>query len=360
MKSLLLASDSFKGTLSTSNIVSIASQVIETDFEGEWILDSLLVADGGEGTLEAFSPYWGGRIVEVETIDAEGNSIKTPLLINEKGEALIEVASVVGLPLLKGTISPLERTTKGIGVLIKKAISLGAKKIFVGLGGSSTNDLGIGMLSELGIKFLGVKDPTMMEASSIKGIDASDSYLKGKNVQFICLSDVTNPLLGRNGATYVYGPQKGYTNLEGLEKSMSRLASFYEKATSKSLQNQPGLGAAGGLCAAFYAFMDARIESGIETLLRLSNFEKRAAKADLVITGEGSFDEQSLQGKVYSGIRKFVPKEKLVVLCGKSKIAHPEVPVYEVSKKGASFSCIKEHAKEDYARALRKVLSERK
>ena len=360
MKRLLLASDSFKGTLSTSDIVNIASSVIDEYFKDEWTLDPLLIADGGEGTLDAFFPYWEGERIEVESVDAEGNPIKAPLLLNSKGEALIEAASVIGLPLIKGTLSPLERTTKGFGILIKKAVSLGAKKIFVGLGGSSTNDLGIGMLSELGIKFLGIKEPTMKEASSIKGIDASSFCLKGKDIQFACLSDVTNPLLGRNGATYVYGPQKGYEDLEELEKSMSKLASLYEKATSKSLQNQPGLGAAGGLCAAFYAFMDAKIESGIETLLKLSNFEERAAKADLIITGEGSFDEQSLQGKVYSGIRRHAPKEKLAVICGTNKLAHPEVPVYEISKKNSSFPYIKEHAKEDYAKALRKVLEERK
>ena len=360
MKRLLLASDSFKGTLSTSDIVDIAKSVIDEYFKHEWTSDPMLIADGGEGTLNVFAPYWGGKRIEVETIDAEGNPIKAPLLLNTKGEALVEAASVIGLPLIKGTISPLERTTKGLGILIKRAVSLGAKKIFVGLGGSSTNDLGIGMLSELGIKFLGTKESTMKEASNITGIDASSFYLKNKDAQFVCLSDVTNPLLGRNGATYVYGPQKGYEDLEELEKSMSKIASLYEKATSKSLQNQPGLGAAGGLCAAFYAFMDARIESGIETLLKLSNFEERTAKADLIITGEGSFDEQSLQGKVYSGIAKHTPKEKLIVICGASKLAHPEVPVYEISKKDAPFSYIKDHAKEDYAKALRKVLEERK
>ena len=358
MKRLLLASDSFKGTLSNKDIVNIASSIIERYFKNEWVLDPLLIADGGEGTLDAFSPYWEGKKVEVDTIDAEGRQIKAPLLVNTKGEALFEVASVIGLPSIKGTIPPLARTTKGLGILIKKAVSLGAKRIFVGLGGSSTNDLGMGMLSELGIQFLGEEDPTMAEAASIKGIDASNYYLKGKNVQFVCLSDVGNPLLGKNGATYVYGPQKGYEDLEGLEKSMSKLASLYEEATSKSLQSLPGLGAAGGLGAAFYAFMDAKIESGIETLLKFSDFEERAAKADLVITGEGSFDEQSLQGKAYSGIRRRTPKEKLVVLCGRCQAVVSDTQVYETSKKEESFASIKKHAKEEYGKALRRVLQD--
>ena len=353
----MLASDSFKGTLSSNDIAHIARELISEEFSDAWTLDCQLMADGGEGTVEAFSSLWGGDRREIETVGAEGDTLSCPLLLNEKGEALFEVASVIGLPLIKKKTPSLSRTTKGIGVVIREAVRLGARKIYVGLGGSSTNDLGIGMLSELGVRFEGVSNPTMANAKDISSIDASGFELAGKGIEFVCLSDVTNPLLGEDGATFVYGPQKGYVNSLGyLEDQMARLASMYEKATSKSLQKVPGLGASGGLGAAFHAFMDAEIASGIETLLRSSRFKERAEKADLIITGEGSFDEQSLQGKVFSGVRANTPKGKLVVLCGRNRIKEPGVPIYETSERNRPCLYIKEHAKEGYRDALKHVL----
>ncbi len=357
MKKLLLASDSFKGTLSSKDIVSIAQKVISDGFKNEWELDYQILADGGEGTVEAFSSILDGKMVYVDTIDAERSPIKAPIFVTNNGSAFIEVASVVGLPMVKGSVDPLERTSKGLGILIKEALKLNIKKIYIGLGGSSTNDLGIGMLEELGVKFIGVNDVSMMNADKIEDIDASSFLLKDTKVEFICLSDVTNPLLGENGATYVFGPQKGYgTYLDILEERMGKLADLYEKVTKKSIKTVPGSGAAGGLGAAFYSFFDATMRSGIEEILNLSNFKERAAKADLVITGEGSFDEQSLHGKVFTGVSKYAPKEKIVVLCGVNKMDTRDIPIYETSPKGVPFEYIKEHAKEGYAATLRKVL----
>ena len=359
MKTLLLASDSFKGTLSSLEIASIAKEIIENDFRDDWSLDYQLIADGGEGTLDAFEPFWGGKRFEEEAFDAERKPNKCPFLLNERGDALIEVASIIGLPLIKGAIPPLERTTKGLGVLIKKAIALGARKIYVGLGGSSTNDMGIGMLRELGVRFRGVNEPTMANASQIVSLDASGFFLKSKSIEFICLCDVSNPLLGKEGATYAFGRQKGYGDcLSFLESGMSHLCSLYEQASSKTLRGLPSLGAAGGLAAALYSFMDAKIESGIAALLSLSHFEERAEKADLIITGEGCFDGQSLNGKAFSGISSLSPQGKLIVLCGQSKVKIPGLPCYEISEKGQPVSYLKERAKEDYARALRRVLLE--
>ena len=359
MKKLLVASDSFKGTLSSKEIVSICKKVISESFSSSWSLDCQLIADGGEGTLDAFASLKKWKRIPVETFDAELSPIEAPILVDGEGNAVIEVASVIGLPLIKNVLDPVHRTTKGLGILVEKAVELGAKKIYVGLGGSSTNDLGMGMLRELGVRFNPIENPDMSNALGIKEIDLSRFLLKGKGIEFVCLSDVKNPLLGENGATYVYGPQKGYGKMLGdLEKKAARLSSLYEKAASKSLQGVPGLGAAGGLGAAFYAFMGATMKSGIEEILSLSHFKERAASADLVITGEGSFDEQSFQGKVYSGISKCVDPNKLIVLCGRSEIKNPKIKIYETSKEGASFEWIKQHAKEGYQETLRSILKE--
>ena len=361
MKRLLLASDSFKGTLSSSDIVEIAKDLIDKEFKDSWSLNYQYIADGGEGTIDAIKELLGGTIYDIKTVNSENETITSPLLLIDKNTALIEVAKIIGLPMIKNKIDPLKRTTKGIGILIKEAIKLNVKKIYIGLGGTSTNDLGIGMLQELGINFNLDEEIDMSNASNVKKINLDNFILKNKNIEFVCLTDVTNPLLGKNGATYVFGPQKGYqNNLEYLENTATHLCKLFEETSKKDIKNVPGLGAAGGLAAAFYTFMDAKIISGINEILKISNFKKKALDADIVITGEGSFDSQSLNGKVLSGIINNVDKNKLIIICGRNKIENSNIPIYETSKSNQDFEYIKEHAKESYKDTLRKVLQEYK
>ena len=361
MKRLLLASDSFKGTLSSYDIVEIAKDLIDKEFKDSWSLNYQYVADGGEGTIDAIKELLGGTTYDIKTVDSENETITSPLLLIDKNTALIEVAKIIGLPMIKNKIDPLKRTTKGIGVLIKEAIKLNVKKIYIGLGGTSTNDLGIGMLQELGINFNLNEEINMSNASNVKKINLDNFILKNKNIEFICLTDVTNQLLGKNGATYIFGPQKGYkNNLEYLENTATHLCKLFEETSKKDIKNVPGLGAAGGLAAAFYTFMDAKIISGINEILKISNFKKKALDADIVITGEGSFDSQSLNGKVLSGIINNVDKSKLIIICGRNKIENSNIPIYETLKSNQDFEYIKEHAKESYKEILRKVLQEYK
>lgn len=361
MKRVLLASDSFKGTLSSTDIVNIAKDLIEKEFKDSWSLEYQYIADGGEGTIDAVKELLGGIIYEFKTFNSENIEITSPLLLIDKDTALIEVAKVVGLPMVKNIIDPLKRTTKGIGILIKEAIKLNVKKIYIGLGGTSTNDLGIGMLQELGINFNIDEEINMLNASKIKSLDSNDFILNNKNIEFVCLTDVTNTLLGNNGATYVFGPQKGYqNNLEYLEKTANHLCNLFEESTNKNIKNIPGLGAAGGLAAAFYTFMNAKIVSGIEEILKLSNFKKKAMDADIIITGEGSFDSQSLNGKVFTGILNNVNKDKLVIICGKNQIQNLDIPIYTTSKSNDDFEYIKKYAKETYRETLRIVLQKYK
>ena len=359
MKTVLLASDSFKGTLSSKEIIEIAAAVIRERFSSEWSLDALEIADGGEGTLDALFKVLGGERVEVPTLDAEGNAVQAPLLLRGD-EAYLEVASIVGLPMIKGSIDPLRRSTRGLAVLIKEAIHRGAKKITVGLGGSSTSEMGIGMLQELGLDFHAEEKVTMANVDTIQKLSWGRLPKNIAGVRFTCLSDVNSPLLGENGAVKAYGPQKGYgPYIEGMEAKMGHLASLSESLLRKDFSSFPGAGAAGGLGFAFKAFLGADLISGIDAVLDLCRFQQKAEKADLVITGEGCFDRQSVQGKAISGISKRTDPRKLVILCGKSKMPSFPLPVYETSRPGESFEEIKSHAKEEYASALAGILESR-
>jgi glycerate 2-kinase len=354
-KRLLLASDSFKGTLSGKEINEIAEETIEAHFKGLWSLEALLLGDGGEGSLKAISSYLKGEKHFFATLSSEMAPLIAPIFISE-GTAYIETAKVIGLPQAKSTLRPMERSSKGIGILIKEALKLGAKRILLCLGGSSTSDLGIGMLSELGISFSGIANPTMADAYDIKSIDLSGFLLRSTPIEFSCLCDVNNPLLGANGASRVYGPQKGFTDCDDLEERAKRIALLYQSATGKDL-SLPFLGAAGGLASALYAFMDATLLSGAKTILKLAHFEEKAAEADLVISGEGRFDGQSKQGKLVGEIASIIPKGKLALIVGQSKCEKEEFPIYEIGKERHSLEEMKAKAREGYAKALRQALS---
>ena len=261
MKTVLLASDSFKGTLSSKEIIEIAEAVIRERFSSEWSLDALEIADGGEGTLDALSKVLGGERVEVPTLGAEGNAVQAPLLLRGD-EAYLEVASIVGLPMIKGSIDPLRRSTRGLAALIKEAIHRGAKKITIGLGGSSTSEMGIGMLQELGLDFHTEEKVTMANVDTIQKLSWGQLPKNIAGVRFTCLSDVNSPLLGENGAVKAYGPQKGYgPYIEGMEDKMGHLASLSESLLRKDFSSFPGAGAAGGLGFAFKAFLGADLIS---------------------------------------------------------------------------------------------------
>lgn len=360
MKNVLVCSDSFKGTLTSLDIISIAKEVIENDFKDIYKGYYLPLADGGEGSLDVISSLTDGEMINIETIDAEGSSIKVPYFISKDNQAYIEIAKIVGLPNIKNKIPRLERTSKGIGIVIEDALKRKVSSINIFLGGSSINEMGVGLLQYLGVDF-NIKEP--LNAKSIKDIYSFDAVKlkeKIKGVQFNCFSDVTNPLLGINGATYTFGKQKGYSleELDYLEKELTHAAKLIKEKTNIDISNIRGTGAAGGLGACFYYFFNAKINSGIEEILKLSNFESLAKKADLIITGEGCFDSQSRNGKAIDGILKHASKEKIAIICGISKLDDPSIKIYETSSKDMSFEYIKKNAKTLYKETLIKVLNE--
>ncbi len=354
MRKILLCSDSFKGTLSSLDIVNIASSLINKKYKKHIDLSTLLIADGGEGSLEAFSSFLKGEYINCDTIDAEYKSINVPYFIFDNNKAIIEVSKVIGLPLVTNVIKNTKRTTKGIGILIKDAIKRGVKTIYICLGGSSTNDFGIGLLEELGLKIENKNNLTGEDLISIKDYDDKELNNLIKDIKFIGLSDVTNPLIGKLGASYVFGPQKGYSKeqLDILEKGMININNLLKVRKHIDLATVFGSGAAGGLGGCIYSFLNGELRSGIDTLLELSNFKELVKNQDFIITGEGSFDEQSLNGKVISGILKYVDKSKVIIICGRNKIHDKSYQILETSNGITDFKYIKEHAKEMYELTL--------
>lgn len=360
MTNIILCSDSFKGTLSSNDIADIGKELVNNKYSEKIKLTTLLIADGGEGSLEAFSSILKGEMIFVDTIDAEFKNINVPYFFFENDKAIIEISKIIGLPMIKNTIKNTKRTTKGIGIVIQDAIKRGAKTIFICLGGTSTVDFGIGMLEELGLK---IKDKNNLCAEDLILINDYDDQKLLENIKditFIGLSDVTNPLIGENGAAYIFGPQKGYTKdeLDSIEKGMINISNIIKRKKNIDLSTYQGSGAAGGIGAAICSILNGTLKSGIDTLLELTNFSEIVKNKDLVITGEGSFDSQSLKGKVISGILKFVDLDKLVIICGRSKISDSKIKIIETSNGITDMEYIKKNAKKMYKDALDKLLKE--
>lgn len=315
----VFASDSFKGSLSSEKINEILSRVAKKHFPTAE-LRPFLIADGGEGTLEAVITQTGGVYKTVEVFDPLCRKINARYGVFGD-TALICMSEASGLPLLKESERGARYTTSyGTGQLIRHAIENGYKKLYVTLGGSATNDGGTGMLSALGYAFLdgegksckGIGD----ELWKIQSIDDSNAIdVSGVEVTLLC--DVSNPLLGERGATYTYGRQKGAddNDLAHLERGMQNYASVVQKHFGKSADVAGG-GAAGGLGAALYAFMNAKIRSGIHSVLDLCGFDEAVDGATLIITGEGRVDFQSANGKVIDGVVSRAKGVPVVAIAG--------------------------------------------
>ncbi len=304
----LFASDSFKGTLSSEKIIELLTESANKVFPGCETAGTL-IADGGEGTVDAVIAMTKGSLIEV--------SVHGPLMeettavygkINEES-AIIEMAAASGLPMVPAELrNPLNTTTYGTGELIKDALDKGFRNISIALGGSATNDGGMGAMAALGVKFLD-KDGKELKGqgsdlAKVAKVDISGLHPAVKEAAFTVMCDVNNPLTGPDGATYTFGKQKGGTPeiLDELEAGMKSYAKVAGEALGRDINNLPGAGAAGGLGAAACGFLNATLKSGIETVLDLIDFDRMLEGVDVVVTGEGRIDWQSAFGKVPSGI----------------------------------------------------------
>lgn len=320
MQNFILVPDSFKGTLSAIEVCNIMKSSIKNLYKDANII-SVPVADGGEGTVDAFLYALGGEKKSVWVSDAfNEQKILAHYAMLKDDIAVIEMADCAGLPLVKNRLEPDKTTTFGVGELIIDAINSGAKKIILGLGGSATNDGGCGMAVALGVKF---KDeqyqefiPTGGTLSQIYKIDMNNIYSKIKDVEFISMCDVDNPLCGRLGASAVFAPQKGADEdmVKSLDEGLAHLAKIIKRDLHIEVKDTKGAGAAGGLGAGSIAFLQSKLTKGIDVILDTIKFDKLVSKADIVFTGEGKFDSQSLHGKVVMGVANRSQKYKTPVI----------------------------------------------
>lgn len=320
MQNFILVPDSFKGTLSAIEVCNIMKSSIKNLYKDANII-SVPVADGGEGTVDAFLYALGGEKKSIWVSDAfNEQKILAHYAMLKDNIAVIEMAACAGLPLVKNRLEPDKTTTFGVGELIIDAINSGAKKIILGLGGSATNDGGCGMAVALGVKFKDEQDqefiPTGGTLSQIYKIDMNNIYSKIKDVEFISMCDVDNPLCGRLGASAVFAPQKGADEdmVKSLDEGLAHLAKIIKRDLHIEVKDIKGAGAAGGLGVGSIAFLQSKLTKGIDVILDTINFDELVSKADIVFTGEGKFDSQSLHGKVVMGVANRSQKYKTPVI----------------------------------------------
>lgn len=320
MQNFILVPDSFKGTLSAIEVCNIMKSSIKNLYKDANII-SVPVADGGEGTVDAFLYALGGEKKSVWVSDAfNEQKILAHYAMLKDDIAVIEMAACAGLPLVKNRLEPDKTTTFGVGELIIDAINSGAKKIILGLGGSATNDGGCGMAAALGVKFKDEQNqefiPTGGTLSQFYKIDMNNIYSKIKDVEFISMCDVDNPLCGKLGASAVFAPQKGADEdmVKLLDEGLAHLAKIIKRDLHIEVKDIKGAGAAGGLGAGSIAFLQSKLTKGIDVILDTIKFDELVSKADIVFTGEGKFDSQSLHGKVVMGVANRSQKYKTPVI----------------------------------------------
>lgn len=332
---IIIAPDSFKGSLSTTQVADHIKAGVLRVFPTARI-QILPMADGGEGTVEAMVTSLSGHYEAVTVTGPMGTPVEARFGILEDGKAVLEMAAASGLPLVPADQKDIcKATTYGTGELLKKAMDLGCKKIYIGIGGSATNDGGIGMAQALGAHFLDEKGQEVGfgggALSDIRSINLSgmDSRLKETEITVMC--DVDNPLCGPKGASAIYGPQKGATPelVALLDQGLAHLVEVMKEHGLPDLKDMPGSGAAGGLGMGLAAFTGATLRSGIEAVLDAANFTEKLSWAHLVITGEGRIDGQSIFGKVPTGISKYAVKYKVPVIAVVGCIGEGAKAVYE-------------------------------
>ena len=305
---LLFASDSFKGSLSSEQTIRLLDRAAREVF-GECETTGVPVADGGEGTVEAVVAAERGRLVEARVSGPLGEPVTAAYGVFGQGRAVIEMAAASGLPLVPEPLrNPLNTTTFGTGELIRDALERGYRDISIAIGGSATNDGGIGCLRALGARLLDAQGQALVgygrDLARLDRIDLTDLDPRLREAKITVMCDVTNPLCGENGATRTFGRQKGGTPeiLDALETAMCRYRDLLYRDFGVDCDAIPGAGAAGGLGAALRVFLRGEMKSGIETVLDLIHFDERLAGVDLVVTGEGRTDWQSCFGKVMQGV----------------------------------------------------------
>ncbi len=355
---ILIAPDSFKGTLTADEVCDIIGTAF-ADTVKKVEITKLPAADGGEGLCACLQGVIGGKTIKAEVCGVFGEKMTAEYLMLNDKTAVIEMAACAGLPLAGDNKNPEKATTYGVGELIIHAVNNGAKKILLGLGGSATNDCGLGMASALGYKFTDENGdafiPTGKTMCNVKRIIKPENPI---DIHITAACDVENPLYGENGAAYVFAPQKGADadTVKRLDNGLRHVSEIIKRDMNVSVYDKKGSGAAGGMGAGAVAFLGAELKKGIDILLDTADFERKAADADWIITGEGRLDFQSVNGKVISGIAKRAAKhgKHVIAICGSRGDGAENILSLGISK--LYFSCETEKSFAEIVRTCREDL----
>lgn len=332
---IVIAPDSFKESLSAFEVANYIAKGFQQIYPHERY-DLVPVADGGEGTVQALVNGINGRIITLEVTGPLGQSVPAHIGFSKDGKtAIIEMATASGLMLIdECERNPLLTTSYGTGELMLEAAKRGAENMILGVGGSATNDGGAGLLQAIGVRLLDRNNQDIAwgggALSELCKIDVTqlDPALKKCRITIAC--DVTNPLIGPEGASAIFGPQKGADEamIDQLDRNLAHFGELLEDLTGNTIIQYPGSGAGGGICAALLAFLDTHLCSGIDLVMEAVDLENRLKDADLIITGEGRIDSQSVHGKVPIGVAKLAQKYHKPVIGIAGSLSHDVEVVY--------------------------------
>ncbi len=333
---IVIAPDSFKGSLTALQVAEAIETGLRRVFPDATI-EKIPMADGGEGTVQSLVDATDGEILTAQVLDPLGNPIDAQYgVLGDGVTAVIEMAAASGLTLVPpDKRDPRITTTYGTGELIRAALAHGCRKLIIGIGGSATNDGGAGMAQALGAKLLTASGeqigPGGGSLATLSSINLSELDPRIAETETVVACDVNNPLTGKQGASHVYGPQKGATPemIEVLDTNLTHFDKIVQRDLSKSVGNVPGAGAAGGLGAGLIAFLDASLKSGIDIVTEAAQLSKRFVGADLVLTGEGQINFQTVFGKTPVGVAKVAKTHNIPVIAIAGSIADNSDGVYD-------------------------------
>lgn len=370
MKKCIVIPDSYKGTLSAIEVCKIMKESILKYYPDCKVIE-LPIADGGEGTVDSYCHIFDADRILVEAEGPYGEKI--PVAYARTGDcAVIETASAAGLPMAEklNRLDPCNATTYGLGTIMNHAIKNGCKKLIIGLGGSCTNDGGMGMAAALGCRFYNKSGeefvPTACEFSQISRMDLSKARKKVKGIEVIGMCDIDNPMYGENGAAYVFAPQKGADEamVKRLDAELKALSEILYNTTGTDVSSLKGGGAAGGLGAGLAALTNATLQSGIQTLLDLAGFDEMVKDSDLIFTGEGKIDAQSLRGKVVIGVAGRAKLKKIPVIAVVGAVGEDVQDAYDlgisaifsINQQPVSFEQSRYHSHENLAKTMDNII----
>lgn len=371
MEKILLIPDSFKGTMSSGEICEIMENSIKKTYPLAKII-AIPVADGGEGSVDAFLCAVGG---EKKTVTVKGPFFSEMEsfygVIDDGKTAVIEMAACAGLPLVGEDKDPQKTTTYGVGQLIEAAIQNGCKKIIMGLGGSATNDGGTGAAAALGVRFRNANGEEFVPVGGtlceIEQIDLSGIDPRLHEVEIVTMCDIDNPLYGTTGAAYVFGPQKGASAqvVVELDNGLRHLSEVIKTDLALDVSTLKGAGSAGGMGGGMVAFFGSQLQMGIETVLDTVNFDELVLGADMVFSGEGKIDSQSIRGKVVIGVANRTKKANVPLIAIVGDIGDDIEAAYEkgvtaifsINRVAVDFKYAKSRAMSDLSLTMENLMS---